>query len=566
MTLRMLFLSALSVGVLSSSCSWIRQVPDPELAIGQVPPEYQRSLEPNYFEGTLVGGSTDQYVKDLSADQQRLLLAPDAALVVQGVPDPARQESARKECLSRPLQLRFAWYSDVQLRQRDVKLFSRNASQTLDRVQNSFESDPMQEEYGWAVYLSHLLALNNYQRSLHDGNATQAAKEPLLQFYIHTGDAIDAGTIEELYRFVYLSNQLDFPWLNVVGNHDYSVFGNYDGAKNYTVDSGVAFYPVGQLKNFLYLHGVKRQVSGFGPHLLPTPSSKTGMGHYPTLHGCYAPGGGQCPVPTKPLIPGSDCHGFDLPQPVQTDHPFKCENQLGYYSFDLDHPNGSPLKLRVVVLNSEEQSRWGSGSTIHDPQRNWLANVLQTASDRTTLLFVHHRIDELSKEVREVILGAGHGPLIAFTGHTHRNDVALFTTKDGHSIYELNAGSLMTSPQVGRIIELRGQGPSGCAVSRAVWPTLMAETPTHLAPVRLTEAEQQEHARCDEKRMTTRKDFKQAVRCGHLGATKDYYRSDVANWGRPQPFDTAWPLMNVIVPLELSIAPPAQSQQNPTPQ
>ena len=496
MTLRMLFLSALSVGVLSSSCSWIRQVPDPELAIGQVPPEYQRSLEPNYFEGTLVGGSTDQYVKDLSADQQRLLLAPDAALVVQGVPDPARQESARKECLSRPLQLRFAWYSDVQLRQRDVKLFSRNASQTLDRVQNSFESDPMQEEYGWAVYLSHLLALNNYQRSLHDSNATQAAKEPLLQFYIHTGDAIDAGTIEELYRFVYLSNQLDFPWLNVVGNHDYSVFGNYDGAKNYTVDSGVAFYPVGQLKNFLYLHGVKRQVSGFGPHLLPTPSSKTGMGHYPTLHGCYAPGGGQCPVPSKPLIPSSDCAGGPA-----------------------------------------------APSTI-----------------------VHHRIDELSKEVREVILGAGHGPLIAFTGHTHRNDVAQFSTKDGRSVYELNAGSLMTSPQVGRIIELRGQGPSGCAVSRAVWPTLMAETPSHLAPVPLTAAEQQEHIRCDESRMITRKDFKQAVRCGHLGATKDYYRSDVANWGRPQPFDTAWPLMNVIVPLELTIAPPAQSQQNPTPQ
>jgi hypothetical protein len=213
MTLRMLFLSALSVGVLSSSCSWIRQVPDPELATGQVTPEYQQSLEPNYFEGTLVGGSTDQYLNDLSAEKQRLMSAPDDALVVQGVPDPARQESARKECLSRPLQLRFAWYSDVQLRQRDVKLFSRTASQALDRVQNSFEGDPVQEEYGWAVYLSHLLALNNYQRSLHDSNATQAAKEPLLQFYIHTGDAIDAGTIEELYRFVYLSNQLDFPWL-----------------------------------------------------------------------------------------------------------------------------------------------------------------------------------------------------------------------------------------------------------------------------------------------------------------------------------------------------------------
>ena len=84
MTLRTLFLSALSVGVLSSSCSWIRQVPDPELAIGQVPPEYQESLEPNYFERTLVGGSTDQYFKDLSADQQRLLSA-DRVILAPGI-------------------------------------------------------------------------------------------------------------------------------------------------------------------------------------------------------------------------------------------------------------------------------------------------------------------------------------------------------------------------------------------------------------------------------------------------------------------------------------------------
>ena len=68
-------------------------------------------------------------------------------------------------CRARPLQARFAWVSDVQMRQREVKLYGKRLSRALDRVINSFQRDPEQEEYDWAVYLSTIAAIDGAKSS-----------------------------------------------------------------------------------------------------------------------------------------------------------------------------------------------------------------------------------------------------------------------------------------------------------------------------------------------------------------------------------------------------------------
>lgn len=90
------------------------------------------------------------------------------------------------------------------------------------------------------------------------------------------GDAIDAGSTEELYKFIYITNKLQIPWLNLIGNNDISIFGNCKERLGYTRQAGVSFYPVGSQSNFLLMHARERMISGFGPLLLPVPAE---MGH-----------------------------------------------------------------------------------------------------------------------------------------------------------------------------------------------------------------------------------------------------------------------------------------------
>ena len=235
-------------------------------------------------------------------------LAPDEALQVKGA-----GPEFLPQCLSAPLLLRFAWLSDVQLRQREVKLFSDRASLTLDKVIPSFERNPVQEDYDWAVYTSYIAAINQ----LH-------LKDLPLDFMIHTGDAIDAGSIEELYRFIYITNKLQIPWMNLIGNHDISIFGNYQERLGYTRQAGVSFYPVGNQANFLLMHARERMISGFGPHLLPVPGEG---GHSPSMDG-------------NVKIRSTCLHGFDLylnRDPLdQCPEGQEIQNLPGYYAFDID--------------------------------------------------------------------------------------------------------------------------------------------------------------------------------------------------------------------------------------
>jgi predicted phosphodiesterase len=414
--------------------------------------------------------------------------------------------------------LRFAWFSDVQLRQREVKLFSRKISRDLDDVIPTFEHNFVQEDFDWAVFLSLIEATNR----LH--------QDQPLDFMIHTGDGIDAGTIEELYQFIYISNQLTIPWLNAVGNHDIAIFGNYQERLAYTRQAGVNFYPVGNLSNFVWMHRKERVISGFGRHLLPTPSEG---GHPPS----------EDMFPGKKLPPTFH-HGFDLalgrtcsePPPQQLDYDLLA----GDYAVDLC---ATRLPLRLIVLNSVKTAEWGADGRITPAQRNWLRSVLLPDGGGINLVFVHHRPAEFDEQTRGLLAGPGHGALVMFTGHTHQHHLTRHGSPGGTGYYELNNGSVLEFPQVGRLIELRGSpGGSIWLVSRALWSSPMAVTalPPEAEVTASLEA-------CLEQRLAKRQILAESVRCGHFGAYDDYRKNKLHVWGRPQPFDEAWTAANVIV-------------------
>ena len=478
--------------------------------IGRYGPSFYDGDQRQYFEKLI-------YRSRIEADSELTYrLAPDDALRVIGA-----DSGHKAEALDAPLLLRFVWFSDVQLRQREVKLFSRKISRDLDDVISTFEHNFVQEDFDWAVYLSLIEATNRLHR------------DRPLDFMIHTGDGIDAGTIEELYQFIYISNQLTIPWLDVVGNHDIALFGNYRERLGYTRQAGVTFYPVGNLANFVWMHRKERVISGFGRHLLPTPAEG---GHAPS----------EDVYPNKKLPPTFH-HGFDLtlgcscsaPPPRNLDY----ESVSGYYAVDLC---ATRIPIRLIVLNSVKSDEWGAEGRITPVQRGWLRNRLLPAGKGINLVFVHHRPAEFDRDTRALLLGPGHAPMVLFTGHTHQHHLLRYSGPQGGGYTELNNGSVLEYPQVGRLVELRGSpGQSVWLISRALWssPMSLQNMPPEMEMAAALDA-------CLAQRLEKRDILAEAVACGHYGAYDDYLKNKAHAWGNPQPFAEAWSAANVIVPIE----------------
>jgi hypothetical protein len=439
-------------------------------------------------------------------------LAPDDALQVVGVsPDYLMQ------CLNAPVLLRFAWLSDVQLRQREVKLFNDRASLTLDKVIPTFERNPVQEDYDWAVYTSYIGAINQ----LHRNSLT-------LDFMIHTGDAVDAGSIEELYKFIYITNKLQIPWLNLVGNHDISIFGNYKERLGYTRQAGVNFYPVGSQSNFLLMHARERMISGFGPHLLPVPAE---MGHSPSEDGTAK-------------IRSTCLHGFDLYLRQDPSDPCpegaEIQNLPGYYSFDID---ATAVPIRIIALNSARQETWGADGEIDVRRQAWLQHTMDTAEGRLLLVFSHHRPFDFDAATMAILHQPRREPLVFFSGHTHKHHLTQHKKEDGRAFFELNTGSILDYPQLGRLIELRG-APGGklCLVSRTL-------RPSHLDIDRnIPIAELQKILLdCESMRLEYFQLLHLAARCGHYGALEDFRHAKTRPWGEPQSMEAALSAANVVI-------------------
>jgi predicted phosphodiesterase len=463
----------------------------------------------------------------------------------------------KNEALTAPLLLRFVWLSDVHMRQRELKLGSKIFAESLDTFIKSTQFNDAQADFHWAVYYSLILGINELHRQFP------------IDFVIHTGDSVDTGSLEELYQFIYISNKLDIPWLNVVGNHDLSIFGNYLPRLGYGRDPGVTFYPIGNLGDFIWMHRDKREISGIGRGLLALPKNCRHVA--------------SCEYRDGNKLAATAHHGFDLYREERAttcrDKPAAIpsyDKHAGYYATDLC---GTPIGVRLIVLNSFEKGKLLADGSINEDQRNWLKKMIESAKGDIKLVFFHHRPHQINitnpHEMIETIgllADHGDGPLVAFTGHTHEFDIEWHKKgrrnefieqgeegsesyeqgEEESGFYELNTGSVLEFPQIGRVIELRGT-PRGriWLISRALWSSFMTLREKDM-PDEKTLKKIIDNCKNKTERKAIQKDLAHAVECGHYGAYTDYLK-DIRQWRfwkRGQAFDKAWDATNVIIQIK----------------
>jgi len=349
------------------------------------------------------------------------------------------------------LVFRAGFVSDVHIREPSVKLFSQNTSETLDNVIDSFERNGYQEAFQSAVFAATVSAFNQLD---------SPDQKPRL--VINTGDATDAGTVEEAYDFASVIHHLWYPMLYALGNHDDAIFGNYQLSLNYTKSAGPTFYPTAQRVRFMKFFNSTRVGAGFSDALVPLPSDFPGLslsarwGALDIIRENEAVAESALPSVNQNTCatPGvckqvTGCAGFDLygttPGPTQWD---RCDKYPGYYSVVLPAANGE--KVQLIALNSTHgDDTWGENAAFDSTQAKWLFDQLKVPS-AVTILFMHHPSASVPGLMGILDPVASLHPLVVLSGHTHSHA----TEWRGH-FWEVNTGSLEEFPQWARLIEIR---------------------------------------------------------------------------------------------------------------
>jgi predicted phosphodiesterase len=383
------------------------------------------------------------------------------------------------------LVFRVGLVSDVHIRQPSVKLFSDELSRSLRYVVDSFERNGYQEAFQPAVFAATVSAFNNLN-SIDD--------KPRL--IANTGDATDAGTIEEAYDFASVAHHLRYPMLYAIGNHDDSIFGNYKPKLGYTKDAGPVFYPVGQRQRFMrYFNGLVT-IGGFSDGLVPLPADydkadldarwaaldvprETDPGieddkPFRTKRTCVVAEDGSMPnAPAGACKTKTYCGGFDLggSSPANLKN---CQDYAGYYAVVLPGDNGT--RVQLIALNTTRgENEWGADATLDEAQRNWLQTQLATQpTPDATIMLMHHRPADVPGLIAVLDDPASRRPVVVLSGHTHSHA----TQWHGH-FWELNTGSLEEFPQWARLVEIR-RGPNGRYYlnARVLKPALTVLGPT----------------------------------------------------------------------------------------
>lgn len=468
--------------------------------------------------------------------------------------------AALQEALGGPLLLRFALSADVHIREPSVKLFNDRESRTLDRVIEAVERHPAQELFQPAVYMATLKAVN----------ALPGPERP--RFLVNLGDAIDAGTIGEMYEFVYISQFLRVPWLNVVGNHDDSIFGNYRDRLGYTRTAGADFYPVGNLRTFLFMHSPgPRQSGDLSWRLLPRPTNE-----FPDIDEKWdvaaTPECVAAPVQAAPRHVYSLCHGFDLPRQEwnrdesQGRHETECDRYRGYYSFAVKGCDGRDLQL--LALDATRKETWGAAAQMDDEQYRWLEERRGEPAS-ATLIFMHHQPGDLKRLEQAIHRIAEQRPVVVLSAHLHAHHLLWHGGRVG--FWEVNTGSVEEFPQWVRLLELRaGAGNRLYLNARTLRPATgpagaldlpRAELDRRIADChRVAAIDSLETLHRDPRLSCTGEEAPDPARypnlleasaeCGYLGAIYDH-RFDHPLLSKPssQPEAEAWREANVVIEL-----------------
>ncbi len=338
------------------------------------------------------------------------------------------------------VKLTFAHLSDVQLRDEQVRLYDEKTSELADNLISSFEHHPFIEAFDGALYLSIVQSIN----ATAEDTTREVARRPA--FMIHTGDAIDAGVITELYEFVYISNELAIPWYNAIGNHDIGTFGNIDPDKIYVNDPFVDFITIHSKLSFINMHHNADQYSDL------VPKTPTNVGHDQTT------GMGDTLL--------SNFNGFDrlryTPAEIFDDLGL-CEDCPGYYSLEVKtrkEKTGDPA-IQMIVLDTGFS--FGAHGKIDEGQFRWLTNEIETCRNKLILVFGHHNIETIKDGERLTALFARHPSVIAYLcGHKHNHDINYYPgTGGGFGFWEVITDAIFAYPQQGSFVTISYDGKVG---------------------------------------------------------------------------------------------------------
>jgi hypothetical protein len=351
--------------------------------------------------------------------------------------------------------LSFVQISDVQLRDHAIRYKDRLVSKISQRL--FFHGTEREEDADLhAEYPFITLA----------GAIRDSATKPA--FLIHTGDSAEVPTIGELYRFIGVANLLDIPWLNVVGNHDILLFGNFN-QRGYTIKGGTPdVIPITGRDAYVKAHNdwdLARSASTnlFGPHAITAR--------------------GLAPVP--PL----KAHGFDD------------KSGVAWYSVRL----ATDPPLRLIALDTIPSDEYigtfgsaqvpGVGAESHLPEVevDWLKRELGEASaaGEAVLVFGHHPMTFANKDRILVQPSSASAPISLrdelgrypnvlgyFGGHTHAADVAARITASGKNLVEVTAPSMREFPFFGFWIDVLKNADGEIAIQVRPLQSTVDERPT----------------------------------------------------------------------------------------
>jgi len=325
-------------------------------------------------------------------------------------------------------------------------------------------------------------------------NASQHRKRPdpdVPEFVVHTGDSVDVSTTGELLRFLDVANHLDVPWLQVMGNHDSLVWGNF--FKSFNVRPSHDDLEFIRTKgHFIELHGRTTRVG------LPDAY----VSHAPTENGNLL------------FEAGMRRHGFGV-----------APTRNGFYSVTVR----SNPRLRLIVLDTVADSetipktRLLTGSYLEHPgpgavglldaeQLDWLRQEIADArvKGEGVLVFGHHPLlnkgryapdliarDPISSEwellVSNELTHVGNDQVLGyFGGHTHAPHYIAAgvpgapTRLDDAKFVEVIAPSLHEAPQFAFLVNIlrdktepgklaiavrpvRGEVDPGTSLSKILW-------------------------------------------------------------------------------------------------
>ena len=377
------------------------------------------------------------------------------------------------------VKLSFVHLSDVQLRDERVYMFSKRLTEIGDYIADGFAHEPDMVFYDHSYYLTQIGLIRRFQELLPED------RKPA--FMIHTGDSLHMGVVSELYEFIYMSNKLNIPWYNVLGNHDYQVYGNLDAKDVGVIKPNMGFQTVNSRHNFIHMHGKGFHVDTsvyYSPDNAPDDDT-TFM--------------------TKSVYNGFDRRGdgYSLPGLLRERLNKPCVDCPGYYYFEIKEPKGNDPGILAVVLDTTTKDfRFAKGTVFRhnettppDPMRRleqikWLEKVLVEYSkkgDWIVIAFGHHSLnsksffDESYQTVVDLFNNPEYNVIAYFCGHSHGYRIRYHepdNRQDYFGFWEIMTNSIMEYPKRGSLVNITVNDDGFWEISlQSFWPYFLDNLP-----------------------------------------------------------------------------------------